>query len=225
MGKNIRGISLAWLVAYNVIQTLGWSYMGIKIVNHFLTNQTNIGLFKEVEMFLLIFQTAAILEIVHTLIGIVRSNIVLTTIQVFSRVFIVWGILMTVEESQECIGFAMLLTAWTITEIIRYSFYAFGLFNSVPYFIMWLRYTLFIFLYPIGVTGECLAIYTSLEPVKNKELFYFAMPNSLNFVFNYYYVLCSTSILYLTNFPSLYLHMFAQRKKNLDVSNKGSKIN
>merc|ERR1719427_2156525 len=160
-------------------------------------------------MFLIVFQTAAILEIIHTVLGIVRSNVVLTTIQVFSRVFIVWGILIQVEESRDCIGFAMLLTAWTITEIIRYSYYTFGLFDSVPYLLMWLRYTLFIFLYPLGVTGE---------------IFYYTMLNSLNFVFNYYYVLCSTSILYFTNFPSLYCHMFLQRKKNLGLSNKGSKI-
>jgi len=181
-------------------------------------------LFKEVEMFLIVFQTAAILEIIHTVLGIVRSNVVLTTIQVFSRVFIVWGILIQVEESRDCIGFAMLLTAWTITEIIRYSYYTFGLFDSVPYLLMWLRYTLFIFLYPLGVTGEILAIYTSLEPVRKGEIFYYTMPNSLNFVFNYYYVLCSTSILYFTNFPSLYCHMFLQRKKNLGLSNKGNKI-
>ncbi len=46
----------------------------------------------------------------------------------------------------------MFLYAWSITEMIRYSFYAGGLLHMTPGVLTWLRYTLFIILYPIGVT-------------------------------------------------------------------------
>ncbi len=49
-------------------------------------------------------------------------------------------------------GVCMFLYAWSITEMIRYSFYAGGLLHMTPGVLTWLRYTLFIILYPIGVT-------------------------------------------------------------------------
>lgn len=33
----------------------------------------------------------------------------------------------------------LFVTAWTITEIIRYSFYTFSLLNHLPYLIKWAR--------------------------------------------------------------------------------------
>ena len=34
----------------------------------------------------------------------------------------------------------LFVTAWTVTEIIRYSFYTFSLLNHLPYLIKWARY-------------------------------------------------------------------------------------
>lgn len=33
----------------------------------------------------------------------------------------------------------LFVTAWTVTEIIRYSFYTFSLLNHLPYLIKWAR--------------------------------------------------------------------------------------
>ena len=55
-----------------------------------------------------------------------------------------------------------MLFAWTLTEIIRYSYYTLNLMNTNVGIITWLRYTLFIVLYPIGVTGELLCYYFAL---------------------------------------------------------------
>ena len=38
-----------------------------------------------------------IFQIVHCSVGLVRSNVVLTAFQVFSRVFLTWGIVYSVE--------------------------------------------------------------------------------------------------------------------------------
>ena len=44
----------------------------------------------------------------------------------------------------------MMVLAWSITEVIRYAFYALNLFNAAPYILLWCRYTFFYILYPIG---------------------------------------------------------------------------
>lgn len=55
-----------------------------------------------------------------------------------------------------------MLLVWSMTEVIRYSFYAFTLLGGVPYPLLWLRYTTFYVLYPIGVLSEATAIYATL---------------------------------------------------------------
>ena len=44
--------------------------------------------------------------------------------------------------------------SWAITEIVRYSFYALTLINAVPYALKYLRYSLFLVLYPTGISSE-----------------------------------------------------------------------
>ena len=86
-----------------------------------------------------LFQTLAVLEILHAAVGLVRSNVVLTAFQVFSRVFVTWAIVWAFPEAQMSRGYPLHLLAWCITEIIRYSFYAFNLMGMNPYIIVWLR--------------------------------------------------------------------------------------
>lgn len=52
-----------------------------------------------------------------------------------------------------------MLLAWSITEIIRYSYFMLNLIGSVPGYLTWLRYNSFYVLYPVGVTSEMLLIF------------------------------------------------------------------
>ncbi|XP_064517512.1 very-long-chain (3R)-3-hydroxyacyl-CoA dehydratase 2 isoform X2 [Pseudopipra pipra] len=109
----------------------------------------------------------------------------------------------------------LFVVAWTITEIIRYSFYTFSLLNHLPYLIKWARYTLFIVLYPMGVSGELLTIYAALPFVRQSGLYSISLPNKYNFSFDYYTFLILVMISYIPIFPQLYFHMLHQRRKVL----------
>ena len=52
--------------------------------------------------------------------------------------------------------------AWSLTEVIRYSFYAFNLVGKNPYVLLYLRYTTFYILYPLGASSEAFLIYATL---------------------------------------------------------------
>ena len=56
-----------------------------------------------------------------------------------------------------------MVASWSAIEIVRYVFYAFKLASdkSMPYPLFWLRYSLFMVLYPSGITGEILQIVTA----------------------------------------------------------------
>nr|CAD7449945.1 unnamed protein product [Timema bartmani] len=78
-----------------------------------------------------------------------------------------------------------------------------------------LRYTTFIALYPVGVTGELLCIFAAYSYVASTKMWSLEMPNKLNFTFSYHYMLLFIMFLYIPLFPQMYLHMFAQRRKIL----------
>jgi len=210
-------MSKAYLVAYNTIQTLGWSFLLYQMGSHLLSGGAVSTLYDHTKLTLQIFQTGAVLEIVHAMCGLVRSSVQVTTQQVFSRVYVVWAILYMCPSSQLAMGFPMLLFAWTITEIIRYSMYAVSLVGNPPFFLTWLRYTFFIIAYPVGVSGELICMYTALLQALQQDILSFHLPNMLNVTFSFPLIILGIMLAYIPLFPPMYLYMFGQRKKVLGV--------
>ena len=49
--------------------------------------------------------------------------------------------------------------AWCITEVVRYSFYGLNLlFGSAPFISIWMRYSFFFVLYPVGAGSEFMLV-------------------------------------------------------------------
>lgn len=126
-------------------------------------------------------QTTAALEVVHALFGLVKSPLPTAVMQVYSRLFLVWGVVQKYEQvswqfatiaahthvsrfqSRHNPLYSTMILAWTMTEVIRYSFYALSLIRgTVPGILIYLRYTTFYILYPIGASSEALLILSSL---------------------------------------------------------------
>lgn len=209
-----------YLFLYNTIQTFGWSYILIQFLNGCLNKSPDKTLYEEVKWPLTFFQTGAVLEYYHALFKLTKSSPTVTFQQLYSRVFIVWLILFPIEDAQTNIGFPMLLLAWSITEIIRYSNYALATYNQAPYFLVWLRYTLFTVLYPLGVSGELLCMYWAVEELKRTKQWTIEFPNKWNVMFYFHHYIIFTMILYIPFFPPLYMHMIRQRRKVLGTNKK-----
>lgn len=111
-------------------------------------------------------QTAAVLEVVHSLVGLVKSPWVTALMQVFSRVWTLWAVMNISTEVQQSVFFTLACTSWASVEVPRYLFYALNLLGSVPYPIFWLRYSLFAVLYPTGISGELGCMYMAIFVLK-----------------------------------------------------------
>jgi len=209
-----------YLVFYNGLQFLGWSYLLLQILTHFKNVGEYGDLYAAVETTLKIFQTGALLEIIHAATGLVRSNVTVTLQQVSSRVYIVWFILHTLPASRSSIGVLLLLFAWTITEMIRYSMYGIQLVTTTPYFLTWLRYTFFIIAYPVGVSGELLCNFAGYLEAKESGIYSVSLPNPVNFTFSFSLLTVLVGLVYIPCFPPMYIHMFTQRRKVLGGSQK-----
>jgi very-long-chain (3R)-3-hydroxyacyl-CoA dehydratase len=92
---------------------------------------------------------------------------VLTTVmQVASRILLVWGIVAPFPFLAKSPAYSSMLMAWSVTEVIRYSFFTLSLGGLLPGFLSWLRYNTFYVLYPLGISSECWLIYKAVEPAK-----------------------------------------------------------
>lgn len=190
----------SYLIAYNIFLCLAWALF-------FVYSLVNGMQMDEVGLLLLnIAQFNAIFEIVHVAMGLVRSPLLTTTVQVFSRIFVLlWINIIPLEGQMQIAGISglhMIIIAWSITEIVRYAYYATQLMDMKVKVLTFLRYTLFIVLYPIGVTGEWLIL---LSVMRHYEW-------SLSII-NIFLGIVLLSYFYF--FPKLYLYMFSQRRKKL----------
>ncbi|XP_032813016.1 very-long-chain (3R)-3-hydroxyacyl-CoA dehydratase 1-like isoform X1 [Petromyzon marinus] len=130
-------LATAWLILYNTVMTAGWLVLAVSMARYGLAKGSNRGLYRSIEKTLKIFQTGALLEVVHCATGIVPSSAVLTAFQVSSRVFLVWAVTDSVKPVQNEYSVLIYLSAWTLTEIVRYSFYTFSLLKYLPRAIKW----------------------------------------------------------------------------------------
>ncbi|XP_074766383.1 very-long-chain (3R)-3-hydroxyacyl-CoA dehydratase 2 isoform X1 [Athene noctua] len=221
--EMIKGLELLWEPRASSVAEFRWLVIAVGLVRAYLAKGSYHSLYYSIEKPLKFFQTGALLEILHCAFGIVPSSVVLTAFQVMSRVFLTWAVTHSVKEVQTEDSVLLFVVAWTITEIIRYSFYTFSLLNHLPYLIKWARYTLFIVLYPMGVSGELLTIYAALPFVRQSGLYSISLPNKYNFSFDYYTFLILVMISYIPIFPQLYFHMLHQRRKVLSHTEEHKK--
>ncbi|XP_078519699.1 very-long-chain (3R)-3-hydroxyacyl-CoA dehydratase 1 isoform X2 [Lissotriton helveticus] len=211
--KAIGPFATAWLTLYNIAMTAGWLVLAIAMIRFYVETGTHKGLYKSLQKTLKFFQTVALLELVHC--AVVHTSVLVTTVQVSSRIFMVWFVTSSIKQIQNEESVLLFLVVWTVTEITRYSYYTFNLLNHLPYFIKWARYNLFIILYPVGVVGELLTIYAALPYVQKTGMYSLRLPNKYNVSFDYYYFLLVVMCSYIPLFPQLYFHMLRQRRKVL----------
>ncbi|KFH48922.1 very-long-chain-like protein [Hapsidospora chrysogenum ATCC 11550] len=157
--KQTSPAKTGYLVLYNAVSAAAWSsvlYHTVAIAASQGPRYVHPGIGQWTKW----TQTAAALEILHSLFGIVRAPLLTTLMQVASRLLLVWGIVHPFPAVALSSDFyTSMLVAWSVTEVIRYSFFALGLLGWQPRLLTWLRYNTFFVLYPLGISSECALIY------------------------------------------------------------------
>ncbi|GLJ14661.1 hypothetical protein SUGI_0237360 [Cryptomeria japonica] len=220
MAGLLSAVRRLYLATYNWVVCAGWLQV-LYFAVLTLRESSPTAVYGAVEKPLQFAQTAAILEIFHGLVGLVRSPISATLPQIGSRLFVTWGILHSFPEVRTSWIVSSLVISWSLTEIIRYSF--FGLkeaFGYTPAWLLWLRYSTFFVMYPTGISSEVGLIYIALPYIKNSDLYCLRMPNKFNFGFDYFYASLLVLAVYVPGSPHMYTYMIGQRKKALSKSRK-----
>ncbi|KDD75900.1 protein tyrosine phosphatase-like protein [Helicosporidium sp. ATCC 50920] len=225
----------AYLFTYNIIVGALWAHVLYDAIVAWMTHGTLPAVWEATATPLKFAQTPALLEVLHSVLGLVRSPPLVTGLQVASRLWLTWGVVALVPGATTTqavtllsaggqpvlqLSLLTLLGAWSVTEVIRYAFFALKELGLEPYPLLWLRYSSFVVLYPLGVASELAMVYLAMPSIRAERPWSLTMPNSLNASFDYYVVCWSALFLYVPGFPKLYSYMLAQRSKVLGAGGK-----
>ncbi|KAL3423064.1 protein tyrosine phosphatase-like protein [Phlyctema vagabunda] len=192
---------IQYLILYNFVSAVLW----LAVLGRVLLLVPLVGFgraYEGVGSFTKWTQTLALLEVVHSATGIVRSPISTTAMQVASRILLVWPVVNTFPFLARSPAYSSMLVAWSVTEVIRYSYFTFTLSGFQPKFISWLRYNTFYVLYPLGISSECWLVYRAIAPAKRLRQ-------------EYAWALQLILFIYIPGSYILFTHMMAQRRKVL----------
>ncbi|GAB2274310.1 hypothetical protein Dimus_009076 [Dionaea muscipula] len=205
-------LSKIYLLAYNSMQALGWSISLFWVLTSFAFTDSFDAAYSFSGDLICLLQTASLLEVFHGAIGIVPSGVLLPLMQWGGRTHYLLAIVRRIAEVQESPSVFITFLAWSISEVIRYSHYALNCIGHCPYGVTYLRYTVFILLYPVGLVGEMWLMYIALPFIKEKDLY----ADSFAFLpFSYYGFVQVLLAVYPFLWLKLYLHLLKQRSSKL----------
>ncbi|RLW03825.1 hypothetical protein DV515_00006493 [Chloebia gouldiae] len=168
-------------------------------------------------------QTLALMEIMNSLIGLVRSPLIPSVVQAFGRNLVLFVILGSLEEMQSKPVVFFIFYFWSISELFRYPYYMLSCIGIEWKPLTWLRYTVWIPLYPLGGLAEAVCIVQSIPIFSETGKFSLGLPNPLNVTIQFPFVLQIYLIaLFLGKYLILFLrlfvnfrHLYKQRKQHL----------
>mmetsp|Transcript_18220 Transcript_18220/g.41517 ORF Transcript_18220/g.41517 Transcript_18220/m.41517 type:complete len:766 (-) Transcript_18220:87-2384(-) len=220
----------AYLSFYNLACAGGWLYVLLLTVVHLVTSLSDVDLsFSAAALkaaFASVFsssgnlrdvlfyvQSAAAMEVVHAAVGLVRSPVAVTFMQVSSRIVAIFALFAGGAAVQAQFGAGLMIISWSFVEVPRYLFYLSALVSGdaskgTPYSLFWMRYSLFAVLYPSGITGEVLVFLAASK----SEAFLTCFGDSETMRALMYYGIMSIPLIYTPGSPFMIMNMAANRK-------------
>jgi len=190
-------LATAYLVAYNSLAALAWLY-----VDFLLLSSNGLAaperVWPRVAPLLVPLQCAALLEVAHAALGLVPGSAATAFVQVFARLVVLLGFVRPVPAAQSSRWFLLMAAAWAAVEVPRYAFYVASTLDrhaaaaaaaagrappaaGTPYVLKFLRYSLFLPLYPLGIAGELGCYFMASGAVMRDEPgLSLRMPNTFN---------------------------------------------
>ncbi|KAM0245502.1 hypothetical protein ACHAP5_005309 [Fusarium lateritium] len=119
-------------------------------------------------------ETLTVIEVIHAVTGLVRAAPATTALQVAGRNTIIWAITRNYPDvAARETAYSSMLMAWNAADAVRYLYFALQTgTGSVPSALTWLRYNMFIVLYPIGILSEMRLVYEVIEPSRARNPMY-----------------------------------------------------
>uniref|UniRef100_A0A7N5ZUT4 Very-long-chain (3R)-3-hydroxyacyl-CoA dehydratase n=1 Tax=Anabas testudineus TaxID=64144 RepID=A0A7N5ZUT4_ANATE len=213
--EGFVSLKTVFLFVYNLVQFLGFSWIFVNMtVRLFIFGQDSLyDTFHTISDVMFFCQILATVEVLNAAFGLVRTGVTPALIQVVGRNFILFIIFGSLEEMhhQPVVFFVFYL--WSAIEIFRYPFYMLGCFNTEWKTLTWLRYTVWMPLYPLGVLAEAVAVIQSIRIFDETKLFSIPLPEAIGSSISFSYILYIYLVLMFLGLFINFRHLYKQRKR------------
>ena len=152
----LRFVRVFYLIIYNLMQAGLFLYIVFVLLSRLFFHGTDAfaDAYDSVSDVLASCQLAAILEVINPILGIVKTGVMAPFMQVFGRNMVLFLVVVAHKElHQQAVVYGLFLV-WSLIEVVRYPFYASQVINKRIEPLIWLRYTMWIPLYPLGIFFE-----------------------------------------------------------------------
>ncbi|XP_028399174.1 very-long-chain (3R)-3-hydroxyacyl-CoA dehydratase-like [Dendronephthya gigantea] len=171
--EEIKGLVIkGYLSIYNALQGIAFFYTTLAILFRLLINGSDAvpRIFDDVSDLVATCQIAAFIEPVNAAFKLVNTGVVAPLAQSIGRFIVLFLVINPHEQLQKSVLVVVLFLAWSLIENVRYPFYFLQTIGYCPKWLLWLRYTAWIPLYPLGILTEGVLIYqaASLFDAKNR---------------------------------------------------------
>ncbi|XP_063678880.1 uncharacterized protein LOC134814650 [Bolinopsis microptera] len=130
-------------------------------------------------------QQTVFLEIIHSVTGLTKTSTFATFAQVVGRAIVLFCVVDAEPSLQTSLSCYLLVVAWCAVEVVRYPYYIVQIYELYFPKLMWLRYNVWVPLYPIGLICEASLVYQCIELVSQSGRLTVTLPNSLNVAFDF----------------------------------------
>lgn len=210
-----RFIRTFYLVVYNLMQGALFLYITSVLLSKVIFQGT--GAFPQaydtVSDVLASCQLASFLEVIHPVVGIVRSGALAPFMQVFGRNLLLFLVVVANKELHKEAAVFGLFLVWSLIEVVRYPFYASQVVGFRIELLIWLRYTMWIPLYPLGILYEGTLIWKAIPLLDKSERFSVNLPNAFNFSFSFAWFLRIYLIFLVVGGCYMMRHMYILRQR------------
>uniref|UniRef100_A0A8D0D974 Very-long-chain (3R)-3-hydroxyacyl-CoA dehydratase n=1 Tax=Sander lucioperca TaxID=283035 RepID=A0A8D0D974_SANLU len=222
--EGFVSLKTGFLFVYNLVQFLGFSWIFVNMtVRLFIFGQDSLyDTFHTISDVMFFCQILAAVEVLNAAFGVVQTGVIPTFIQVVGRNFILFIIFGSLGEmhNQPVVFFVFYL--WSTIEIFRYPFYMLGCLNTEWKTLTWLRYTIWIPLYPLGVIAEAVAVIQSIPIFDETKLFSIPLPKAVGTSISFSYVLHIYLVLMFLGLFINFRHLYKQRKRRFCTKRKAN---
>ncbi|KAJ2949608.1 hypothetical protein O0L34_g15530 [Tuta absoluta] len=212
LGYRKEDMKKVYLIIYNLFQFIGYFYvLAVMGVRYAKLEYDSVGnTYEHVGSAMKFLQLMQYLEVMHPLFGYTKGGALVPFLQVSGRAFVLFAMIEAEPRMQTKPVIFYLFLVWSMIEVVRYPYYISQLYKKEIYILTWLRYSMWIPLYPLGILCESIIILRNIPYFEETQRFTISLPNEWNFAFHLPTFL-RVYLLILT-FPGMYLVMAHMRK-------------
>ncbi|KAG7201078.1 hypothetical protein KM043_017621 [Ampulex compressa] len=186
-GYRKEDFEKVYLMIYNLCQFIGFIYisivMGIKYSRDGPESMRDT--YTSVGNPMKFIQLLQFLEVMHPLFGYTKSSTFVAFVEVGGRAFVLFCMIEVEPRMQTKPVVFYLFLIWSTVQIVRYPHYILQLLSvEIPFF-TWLRYTIWMPLYPLSFVCEGIIILRNIPYFEETQRFTISLPNAWNFAFHF----------------------------------------